>query len=498
MENGKRQGTPNVGRRSTLWSLGLVAGLLLIGPPAAVAQCGAVNQKPCYSLWNLIREGRLAAADATGPCPQGGDFYPFVGGGTCYSCPAGYINIPPFDITAHDACVGIAGETTGATRVGEKTLWNWDCPGDQFYGVGFSKGPGCYVCPDGFGPAPPPLDPDDVAACVRITAGVTRAIYHGQGVVGCAEGLVDIKGTCLKKGDCGGGGQRPCLLGERLPSCDEGFREDFKQGVCVALRPHETPFLGGVASLAEYYGDVIEGTCVNLFRQIDLPIEDDLGVGLNCGVNIFGGFVCAAVRDLSQASYADKVNMLHEIPYGLSTEIGKGYRDPRCAGATQGEVTGPATRHGDANGLDCPSGQFWDPNGGCYTCPQGMIRSLEPIDDATKACFNPAKGELRRVVCAMAVAVETAVEAPLECTVDVVQNGEFFQQPITRENLKGEVCLQTGKLGYTIVALGAEIGGAVATGNVAEILAAIGRGVGGIKQGYDLTTLYRCADQSSP
>lgn len=39
-----------------------------------------------------------------------------------------------------------------------------------------------------------------------------------------------------------------------------------------------------------------------------------------------------------------------------------------------GEFFAPATLHGRATGdvlkTNCPSGQFWDPDGNCYSCPR--------------------------------------------------------------------------------------------------------------------------------
>jgi hypothetical protein len=50
-----------------------------------------------------------------------------------------------------------------------------------------------------------------------------------------------------------------------------------------------------------------------------------------------------------------------------------------------------ARHHGKAKGLfgtDCPDGQFWDPNGRCYSCPAKMDRSLEYGVTSSKACYK--------------------------------------------------------------------------------------------------------------
>lgn len=46
------------------------------------------------------------------------------------------------------------------------------------------------------------------------------------------------------------------------------------------------------------------------------------------------------------------------------------------------------TKHGKGKGLlgtDCDGGQFWDPNGNCYSCPNGYSRTTHPVK-SDKAC----------------------------------------------------------------------------------------------------------------
>ena len=53
-----------------------------------------------------------------------------------------------------------------------------------------------------------------------------------------------------------------------------------------------------------------------------------------------------------------------------------------------GETTARAKRNGRGRGLigtDCPKGQFWDPNGYCWSCPSGYARTAAPVP-AKNAC----------------------------------------------------------------------------------------------------------------
>jgi len=59
------------------------------------------------------------------------------------------------------------------------------------------------------------------------------------------------------------------------------------------------------------------------------------------------------------------------------------------------EIRKPATNHGRGRGMlktDCGRGQFWDPNGNCYSCPSGTRRTAAPVT-AGNACVgtSPAK-----------------------------------------------------------------------------------------------------------
>lgn len=390
-------------------------------------------------------------------------------------------------MTSNEACAFFGLPTAKATRHGSIGVFG-TCPGSQFkdwecYGCGFY----CWTCPDGYIRNGTPVWSDE--SCTKIDLGAKPAIAHGPGIVGCREGLADIRGTCRTHGDCGGENQRPCLIGERTPSCNEGLKEDFRQNGCVKLRPGESPFLGGLASLAEYYGEAIEGTCRSWLGAIELPGGASNEVGPECGKNIGVGFSCAAIRELAQASYADKVQMLLDLPYQASTAIGETYRGGACSEFD--EHLDSAIKHARANGLDCPAGQFWDPNGFCWSCPANTTRTLNPVD-GPEACVNRLGGELLKVGCSVFKTAEERFVAPIDCTVQALENGSFFSTPLDLDNANAETCMATGKLGFTIVAAGVDIGVAAATGDVTKILSAIGRVAGGALEANDLKRLMEC------
>jgi hypothetical protein len=49
----------------------------------------------------------------------------------------------------------------------------------------------------------------------------------------CDSGNIADGGRCYKKGDCGKENGRPCLIVERIPSCNKGLAEDFLVHKCI-------------------------------------------------------------------------------------------------------------------------------------------------------------------------------------------------------------------------------------------------------------------------
>jgi hypothetical protein len=84
-----------------------------------------------------------------------------------------------------------------------------------------------------------------------------------------------------------------------------------------------------------------------------------------------------------------------------------------------GEVFAQATRHGRGYGplgTNCADGQFWDPNGYCYSCPSGYNRTGYPVTSA-KACSKRVKASF-----AAATNVREARECPSGAFFDIGTN----------------------------------------------------------------------------
>src|SRR6056297_2431990 len=69
----------------------------------------------------------------------------------------------------------------------------------------------------------------------RITITVTSLLPAAAAALGLALGAGVLLPAEAQAGSCGGNGQRPCKLWERVPSCNSGLVEDFAKGKCIKV-----------------------------------------------------------------------------------------------------------------------------------------------------------------------------------------------------------------------------------------------------------------------
>ncbi len=479
--------------------LGLVVGTILAlsaTTAAGAGQCGGDGERPCT----------IAPASFVGKkpaqCPAGAFFDP-IDGGTCWRCPSGSRRTV-FHVKSADACERPAHqEFSGATRHHRGTgVLRTDCPRGQFWDPnGY-----CWSCPSGHGRTAHPVtggnacaanvraarahadragslacpqrsffDLIDGGTCWRCPQGYSRTASHVKAGDACAaaplagvsaafgacdKGHTNIGGVCSRVGHCGASGQRPCLLGERIPSCNANLKENFKRNVCEPLRPGESPFFGGLASLASVYGDALRGLCRETLGGIDVPSHTQLAMGATCSKNVFVGAACDWLAEQSGAGAAGAANtVLSAGPAAtqFKQQVDRTYASAPCN--AYAEKLAPATRHGrggGAIGTDCQPGQFWDPNGSCYSCPRGYTRTLNPVD-SPGACVDKFGGELARSTCSVFVAAERTFGDGAKCAVEVMQSGVFVTQPLDFQSASREYCMATGEFAYAVYGLIAEV-----------------------------------------
>ncbi len=94
------------------------------------------------------------------------------------------------------------------------------CPQGSFLDVGKGE---CWSCPKDYNRSAISAV-DKPKACQAQNACAPGNVSVGNPVAGY---------TCYKKNACGKAGQRPCLVAERVPSCNKGLAEDFVANACV-------------------------------------------------------------------------------------------------------------------------------------------------------------------------------------------------------------------------------------------------------------------------
>jgi hypothetical protein len=484
-------------RAASLASCLSLAAAILVASPSSVsaAQCGKEGERPC-TVAAAKFEGRKPAQ-----CPSGAFFDP-IDGGTCWRCPSG-AKRTVLHVKSADACEQPAHQKfSGATRHGRGTgLARTDCPRGQFWDPnGY-----CWSCPGGYGrtahavtsgsacaaavrasrshalaagslacPQGSFFDLVDGGTCWSCPQGYSRTASHvkagdacattllagvGTAFGTCDAGHTNLGGACSRIGNCGASGQRPCLLGERTPSCNANLKENFKRNVCEPLRPGESPFIAGVASFAEFYGDTLRAVCRQGLGGINIPSGTELAMGANCSKNVVAGAACEYLVEQAGGGVAGGVHAL--LSAGPQAVQFKQHVDQAYASSCSAyaEKTAPAARFGrgsGAIGTDCPAGQFWDPNGWCYVCPKGYTRTLNAVD-TPKACVDKFGGEVVRSACSAYVAVDRTFGQSAKCAVEVMESGAFLSKPLDFHSASQEYCMATGEFTYAVFDLVAAV-----------------------------------------
>jgi hypothetical protein len=344
-------------------------------------------------------------------CPRGSFFDPRKGG-ECWSCPSGHKRtLAP--VTANNACA-----ITGGGGVAQASFRHkFGCPKGSFFDP--RKGGECWSCPARYNRSIHP-----------VTGNKACTIALG---LACAKGLVNIGGVCRNKGACGARNQRPCLIVERIPSCDRGLREDFGTNRCVPLKAGETPFTAGLSSLT---GEIAKGTqicedALTVFPQFKSGIKA-ADLGASCHRNMTIGFACAA------PGAAQKISDTAELTHKVAREFD---RSP-CKDELKWSRA-KATLHGSSKGLKCAKGQFFDlmGKGTCWSCPRGYTRNLEPVNSrhaCTRVAGTPA---MFRAQCAVVMAVVRDADKQVNCLGAMIRTGLL---PEAFRGKEKDMCLMAG------------------------------------------------------
>ncbi len=249
-------------------ALFILATLAISGPAWAATdktpKCGAKGEKICPPAKATF----LSKAKLT--CPKGTFFD--VSTFACWSCPKGYKRTI-FGIKAKNACElpmktsYEKAEKKRKIKIGKKgckkgEFWDkkggglgacWECPKGYKRGiVAVDKGKACIKisklksakatrdskykpCQKGF------FDPRAKGQCWKCPGDYFRSITKVTAKDACLPnpdrvcdaGNIDVRGKCYKRKECGKEGQRPCLIVERIPSCNKGLMEEIVSNKCM-------------------------------------------------------------------------------------------------------------------------------------------------------------------------------------------------------------------------------------------------------------------------
>lgn len=187
---------------------------------AAAVTAGNACQRPVYTSYRKSKRHGAGKGIFKTDCSRG-QFYD-IGKKRCYSCPKHYKRTTS-SVTSSRACSRRIGAKNGKAKYVSKGL----CRSGSFFDA--TGGGTCWACPKGFGRSLASVKAFN--ACSKPLAKQAIAALKGETVL-CSKGLIEIGGKCVKTGKCGKSGQRPCLIVERIPSCNKGYAENFLTNKC--------------------------------------------------------------------------------------------------------------------------------------------------------------------------------------------------------------------------------------------------------------------------
>ena len=156
-------------------------------------------------------------------------FYDPINGGSCWTCPQGYVR-QVSSVTSPKACMKVQKPTFAQATFVQK-----HAPNAREVARGVSQLGCANKGKNAF------FDPKNGGSCWSCPSGNPVRSLHP----------VDSNKACMSR-TCGKEGGRPCLVWERLPSCDAGLVEDFMHNEC--RKPTNlacTAYVSTVAALAK-------------------------------------------------------------------------------------------------------------------------------------------------------------------------------------------------------------------------------------------------------
>ncbi|MFA4829419.1 MAG: hypothetical protein WC855_02135 [Thermodesulfovibrionales bacterium] len=203
--------------------------------------------------------------------------------GECWECPDGF---------KHDNIFLLPTDGKVCKKEGKRDKEKGDKVGTSVAGIcteGWvdTKNWKCYKCPKGY-THDHSKHHDENGVCWKDHADQYSKANKKSGNLLCNKGFFDPidGGTCwtcpdnfpirtassvksdtaCKTESCGAKNARPCLITERVPSCDSGLYENFKDNKCRTLPPGQNAWSASIDSMVDAVSQV-GGTCSSVLNQ---------------------------------------------------------------------------------------------------------------------------------------------------------------------------------------------------------------------------------------
>lgn len=314
-----------------------------------------------------------------------GSFFDPAEGGQCWSCPEGYSRTI-YPVTSGKACEKLVSDS--ATRHERHTPFK--CPNGQFY--------------------------DPKGYCYSCDSGLNRTIFDVDSDKAC-EGLQYSKASFVRDAElkiCDKGSFFDPRQGGECWSCPDGYNRTLtavtSNSACskvVTSKAEKRDKFDLFGNRCEKKGEFWDPqgapgpsycyTCNGLNRTLAPIGHNDACQGIKYSK---ANYIRKAKVEICPGnSFLDprKGGQCWSCPSGFSRTLDAVTADTACVK----KVVKAAVRHKEHIPLQCPSGQFYDLNGYCYSC-NGLKRTIFPVDSGqacqqlkqTKATFQGPGGPL--------------------------------------------------------------------------------------------------------
>ncbi|MBR9882663.1 MAG: hypothetical protein GYB21_02985 [Oceanospirillales bacterium] len=224
----------------------------------------------------------------------------------------------------------------------------------------------------------------------------------GQGQAACESKSAEFVRGVPTHDACRDGGFVDPINGGECWRCPEGFVRSWrpitdKGAACIKPRgglayekATQIPTNGGNCPAGQFFDPREGGECWSCPEGYDRSLAeiDKFNACVKAAHETFAAATqrSALKTQCDAGQFSDPNGGCYSCPSGYNRTGYPVTSNKACSKAVSSDKS--AVNHGRGTGIfgtDCGSGQFWDPNGSCYSCPSGYSRTTAPVT-AGNAC----------------------------------------------------------------------------------------------------------------